>query len=216
MGPQPSKARPLKFSDSGLTGKSAHRPHHKFAPNAPDCRSAWQQSPQNSLMHPRAGDKSEITLTGRPAFAIFALQRSKSGLTGSGSGAVRPRECSLAPPVRGQVSFWPQVRVCALDGRPLLRPSAQRQGPPVQFPAPGKHPTNATAKTKPPCQNKTAPKGGFRQRKQISPPHQAERFSRSSSTSKGRPGSSLAQRITRLVFTLATLSAFSNSPVRKL
>jgi hypothetical protein len=34
-------------------------------------------------------------------------------------------------------------------------------------------------------------------------------FSRSSSTSNGTPGSSLAQRITRLVFTLATLSAFS-------
>ncbi len=43
---------------------------------------------------------------------------------------------------------------------------------------------------------------------------QALRASRASSTSKGTPGSSLAQRITRLVFTFATFGAFNNSPVR--
>jgi hypothetical protein len=44
---------------------------------------------------------------------------------------------------------------------------------------------------------------------------QADLFNRASSTSNGKPGSSFAQRITRLVFTDATLSAEVSPSVRK-
>ena len=51
---------------------------------------------------------------------------------------------------------------------------------------------------------------------QLMPRLQALLLRRASRTSNGRPGSSFAQRMTRLVFTLATLSAAVSSAVRKL